>query len=88
MEFCLKYGLLLVLIIGITNAIHAEQEEEASSNWRPVVLMHGLLASAEAMSHAQKWIEADYPVSCRINFLTVISDCQHEFKFRESTSRT
>ena len=25
--------------------------------------MHGLLASAEAMSHAQKWIEADFPVN-------------------------
>lgn len=28
---------------------------------RPVVLLHGLMASAEAMSHAQGWIEADFP---------------------------
>ena len=28
---------------------------------RPVVLMHGLMATAPAMSHAQGWIEADYP---------------------------
>jgi hypothetical protein len=27
----------------------------------PVVLMHGLLASAEAMSHAEAWIKEDYP---------------------------
>jgi len=29
--------------------------------WRPVVLMHGLQASAEAMSHAQGWIESEFP---------------------------
>jgi len=33
----------------------------ANQNWRPVVLMHGLLASSEAMSHAQQWIEQDFP---------------------------
>jgi len=33
----------------------------ANPQWRPVVLMHGLLADAEAMSHAQGWIEADFP---------------------------
>jgi len=32
-----------------------------NATWRPVVLMHGLFASAEAMSHAQQWIEADFP---------------------------
>jgi len=32
-----------------------------NATWRPVVLMHGLFASAEAMSHAQAWIEADFP---------------------------
>lgn len=26
-----------------------------------VAAVHGLMASAEAMSHAAKWIEADYP---------------------------
>jgi palmitoyl-protein thioesterase len=28
--------------------------------YRPVVLLHGLLASKEAMSHAEKWIKADF----------------------------
>jgi len=28
--------------------------------YRPVVLMHGLLASNEAMSHAEKWIKSDF----------------------------
>ena len=28
---------------------------------RPVVLMHGLMATASAMSHAQGWIEEDFP---------------------------
>jgi len=32
-----------------------------SSQWRPVVLMHGLLASNEAMSHAANWIQQDFP---------------------------
>ena len=34
---------------------------DANSTRRPVVLMHGLMATAEAMSHAQQWIEADFP---------------------------
>jgi len=33
----------------------------SAPQWRPVVLMHGLLASNEAMSHAQAWIEQDFP---------------------------
>ena len=33
----------------------------AGAAYRPVVLMHGLTATAEAMSHAQQWIEADFP---------------------------
>lgn len=40
----------------------ADNKERGSTDWRPVVLMHGLLASAEAMSHAAGWIAADYPV--------------------------
>ena len=28
---------------------------------RELIAVHGLLASKEAMSHAAKWIEADYP---------------------------
>jgi len=32
-----------------------------SQTIRPVVLMHGLLAGSEAMSHAQNWIEQDFP---------------------------
>jgi len=32
-----------------------------AQNLRPVVLMHGLLAGSEAMSHAQEWIAQDYP---------------------------
>ena len=29
--------------------------------WRPVVLVHGLLATSEAMSHAVGWITSDFP---------------------------
>eukprot|EP01121_Diplochlamys_sp_Union-15-3_P016236 TRINITY_DN5489_c0_g1_i1.p1 TRINITY_DN5489_c0_g1~~TRINITY_DN5489_c0_g1_i1.p1 ORF type:complete len:303 (-),score=36.20 TRINITY_DN5489_c0_g1_i1:19-927(-) len=42
-----------VLFLFVVN-IHGAQ-------YRPVVLMHGLLGAAEAMSHAQGWIEADFP---------------------------
>eukprot|EP00041_Stephanoeca_diplocostata_P019665 m.427572 g.427572 ORF g.427572 m.427572 type:complete len:311 (+) comp21363_c1_seq6:296-1228(+) len=42
---------LLCFSCGLTEGIQ----------WRPVVLMHGLDAAAESMSHAQGWIEADFP---------------------------
>lgn len=51
----MKVVVLLALIILAISA--------PVPNWRPVVLMHGLLAGSEAMSHAQGWIEADFPVS-------------------------
>lgn len=43
--------------IRTAEAYHTVQ----SGAYRPVVLMHGLGASAESMSHAQGWIEADFP---------------------------
>jgi len=46
-------------IEGVAPSKHIDIDD--TPNWRPVVLMHGLLASAEAMSHAQGWIEADFP---------------------------
>jgi len=48
--------LCLVCVLAMEN-VGAPQ----NTTWRPVVLMHGLFASAEAMSHAQGWIEADFP---------------------------
>jgi palmitoyl-protein thioesterase len=33
----------------------------ANPTRRPVVLMHGLMATSSAMSHAQGWIEEDFP---------------------------
>jgi palmitoyl-protein thioesterase len=44
--------------------------------YRPVVLFHGLLASAEAMSHAQKWIEADFPGIYTLN--CEVGDGKHD----------
>lgn len=35
----------------------------ASTNWRPVVMMHGLLSSADDLVEAKEWIESDFPVS-------------------------
>ena len=32
-----------------------------AATYRPVVLMHGLDADNESMSHMQGWIEADFP---------------------------
>lgn len=32
-----------------------------NSTYRPVVLLHGLLATSEAMSHIQGWLEQDFP---------------------------
>ena len=52
----------VLLVLGVVLAVKGTGEE-SEQQWRPVVLMHGLLASAEAMSHAQKWIEADFPVA-------------------------
>jgi len=34
---------------------------EGGGEWRPVVLMHGILGTAEGMATAQQWIEADFP---------------------------
>jgi len=48
-----------VLFLWFLIAIHFCSSDGKS--WRPVVLIHGLLAGAEAMSHSQKWIESDYP---------------------------
>jgi len=48
--------LSFVLLCGICPTTAVKSVE-----YRPVVLLHGLLASAEAMSHAEKWIKADFP---------------------------
>jgi len=52
---------VLLLNLFCKSQIEASKELNSAPNWRPVVLMHGLLAGAEAMSHAQGWIQADFP---------------------------
>ena len=37
------------------------KHEGVATVLRPVVLMHGLDANSESMSHMQGWIEADFP---------------------------
>ena len=32
-----------------------------AAQFRPVVLLHGLLAESEAMQHAEGWIKQDFP---------------------------
>ena len=32
-----------------------------AAQFRPVVLLHGLLAESEAMQHAENWIKQDFP---------------------------
>jgi len=44
--------LLLLLVLNIINLVDC---------YRPVVLMHGLMASKEAMSHYEKFIKEDFP---------------------------
>jgi len=54
--------LLFSMIVCVCNAMDpSSQKFDSSPNWRPVVLMHGLMAGSEAMSHAQGWIEQDFP---------------------------
>jgi len=48
---------LMIVLVVCLSLICSEE----APNWRPVVLMHGLLAGAEAMSHAEGWIKADFP---------------------------
>jgi palmitoyl-protein thioesterase len=45
---------LFWVLVGIVSITYAT---------RPIVLMHGLLATSEAMSHAQQWIKADFPTA-------------------------
>lgn len=47
---------ILLLVTALTTA---------SPNWRPVVLMHGLLSDAGDLVEAQGWIENDFPV-CKL----------------------
>ena len=59
-------GVLFFHNAAVDAAAAVVQERKASvtasaGTRRPVVLMHGLMATAEAMSHAQAWIEADFP---------------------------
>ncbi len=46
-------------IVGVVMATASAVAMAAT--WRPVVLMHGLMSGASAMSHAQGWIAADFP---------------------------
>ena len=43
----------LLLLVGCIDG--------AANRTRPVVLMHGLLATAEAMDHIEGWLKADFP---------------------------
>src|SRR5690348_15240168 len=56
-------ALIAVLICAAAMAVVVSAAPQ-NSTWRPVVLMHGLFASNEAMSHAQQWIEEDFPYRC------------------------
>jgi len=51
----------LVVLICCCCVLLATAVASGGTKWRPVVLMHGLLAGAEAMSHAQQWMQADFP---------------------------
>jgi len=50
----MKNTLLLVFAVHVFCVLCAQ-------NWRPVVLMHGLLATASHMDTVQGWIESDFP---------------------------
>jgi len=50
-----------LLLLACVFAVLALAAAQNTTRWRPVVLMHGLLASASAMSHAQGWIEDALP---------------------------
>ena len=45
--------LVRVLVLLSTQTLAAQ--------FRPVVLLHGLLAESEAMQHAEGWIKQDFP---------------------------
>jgi len=49
-------ALIAVLICAAAMAVVVSAAPQ-NSTWRPVVLMHGLFASNEAMSHAQQWMK-------------------------------
>jgi len=48
-------NLPLLFVVGM--AVGAQSQ----SSYTPVVLMHGLMATSEAMSHAADWIQEDFP---------------------------
>lgn len=50
---CALAALCLLVVLG-PGPVDARER-------RPVVLLHGLLATSPAMSHAKGWIEADFP---------------------------
>lgn len=52
----------------------------AAPEYRPVVLMHGLLATSEAMSHSQKWIEDDFP-GIHVNNVALFNDTKYSSLF-------
>jgi hypothetical protein len=52
-------GCTLVLWFGVGLGVAATAS--AAEQYRPVVLMHGLDASASSMSRVKEWVEADYP---------------------------
>ena len=45
-----------------------------AAQFRPVVLLHGLLAESEAMQHAEGWIKQDFPGIYVLNAKVPTSD--------------
>jgi hypothetical protein len=45
----------IVIAVFVVDVMTIHRVAKAQQQWRPVVLMHGLLATSEAMSHAQQW---------------------------------
>ncbi len=50
---------LAVLSLLVVLAVVAGVVAASPSSPRPFVLMHGLFANAEAMTHIQQWLEAE-----------------------------
>ena len=46
-----------------------------AAQFRPVVLLHGLLAESEAMQHAEGWIKQDFPGIYVLNAKVRSSPC-------------
>lgn len=46
---------------GVAASSQKSQLRANNNTYRPVVLLHGLFATSEAMSHIQGWLEQDFP---------------------------